>query len=207
MDQHSAPFDKPRRIVEEATDTTPAHGIIFETEEEAALWDAALSYRRVLESAPTLDVCLCLWTELKGKKVLGNTHPMCPVHSREGVLVGFIECLRTLPQWTVVFKPSEPDPNGVTLEVQGTAQGSTTALMDPEPTQRFYPPDSALHSIHGHGQYSVDKITVGARECKYCTHEAVTGLKVMRGPGSYNMDGYLIPDPEELHGLGDGPSI
>jgi hypothetical protein len=207
MDQHSSPFDKPRRIVEEATDTTPAHGIIFETEEEEALWDAALSYRRVLESAPTLDVCLCQWTELKGKKVLGNTHPMCPVHSREGVLVGFIECLKTLPQWVVTFKPSEPDPNGVTLEVQSAAQGSTTAFVDPEPTRQFYPADSVLHSRHGAGQYSAHKIAVGARECKYCTHEAVTGLSVMRGPGSYNMDGYIVPDPEKLHGLGDGPSI
>lgn len=198
-----------------------AHGIVFDSEEAAALWDAALSYRKVMESAPTLDVCLCQWTELKGKKVLGNTHPLCPVHSREGVLVGFIECLKTLPQWTVVFKPSEPDPNGVTLEVQSTAQGSTAKLpgihpmdmpayvdiRDPEPTRQFYPADSAMHSRHGAGQYSVDKITIGARECKYCTHEAVTGLSVMRGPGTYNMDGYVIPDPERLHGLGDGPSI
>jgi len=162
-----------------------ARGIVFETEQEASLWDAALAFTKILETSATDDVCLCGWKEVmigdNPKRILGNTHPLCPCHSREGVLIAFVESLKTLPQWKVIFNPSDPDPNGVTLEVQSTAQGSTAKLpglhpmdipellTDPEPTREIYPSDSIMHSRHGQGRYS---------ECKSCRHEVNTGLRV-----------------------------
>lgn len=53
-----------------------------------------------LETSPTNENCLCLWiihpddtekpfTEARKRK--SNQHPMCPVHTKEGLISGFLE--------------------------------------------------------------------------------------------------------------------
>lgn len=62
-------------------------------------FDLAKTYLAYLETALSDDVCLCLWQihpadvdEEPGKrrKRVKETHPACPVHTREGVLAAFL---------------------------------------------------------------------------------------------------------------------
>lgn len=62
-------------------------------------FDLAVTYLAYLETALSDDVCLCLWQihpadvdEEPGKrrKRVKETHPACPVHTREGVLAAFL---------------------------------------------------------------------------------------------------------------------
>ena len=62
-------------------------------------FDLAVTYLAYLETALSADVCLCLWqihpadvNEEPGKrrKHVKETHPACPVHTREGVLAAFL---------------------------------------------------------------------------------------------------------------------
>ena len=209
-----------------------ARGIVFETEQEASLWDAALAFTKILETSATDDVCLCGWKEVmigdNPKRILGNTHPLCPCHSREGVLIAFVESLKTLPQWKVIFNPSDPDPNGVTLEVQSTAQGSTAKLpglhpmdmpelLDRTPEERGYvDPEPTRTALDWLDQYDHIKSikdsdgfvginvasTLITKEDFNSRLSASTVEYWPIDPGSYDMNGRLIP---KMHG--DGPTI
>jgi hypothetical protein len=95
------------------------------TTEADFLYLAALEFNKKIETSPTADICLCPWTDLgNGRKVRGNVHPMCP-HSPEGKLYAFVQHLKG-NGWKVRFNPPTPAADGTTLEVQSTAQGSST---------------------------------------------------------------------------------
>lgn len=51
-----------------------------------------LGYIAMLESGTTRTHCLCQWSEVfKGKFKRGDAHEDCPVHTKEGFLLGFLK--------------------------------------------------------------------------------------------------------------------
>lgn len=74
---------------------------VWSVESPERLAELAEEYVTYLETAETDKVCLCLWrihpddvalTE-KRRRTLVDEHPQCPVHTKAGRLVGFIEWL------------------------------------------------------------------------------------------------------------------
>lgn len=63
------------------------------TEEERAI---IIEYVKALETGPTIDHCLCKFREvtpagsMQKQYVMEETHEDCPVHTREGFLLGFL---------------------------------------------------------------------------------------------------------------------
>lgn len=50
-----------------------------------------IAYIATLETGSTRDHCKCIWTEVEpGKWLKGDQHEDCPVHTREGFLLGFL---------------------------------------------------------------------------------------------------------------------
>lgn len=56
-------------------------------------------YVKALETGPTSDHCLCEWSEVQpGRKIRTSVNMACPVHTREGLLLGFLKHTRNVLQ-------------------------------------------------------------------------------------------------------------
>lgn len=68
--------------------------------DSAELYKRVGDYLKAIEQKPTLEICKCLWRfhpddlekeEAKRRRVRVDTHPICPLHTREGLVITFIE--------------------------------------------------------------------------------------------------------------------
>lgn len=56
------------------------------------------TYCSKLETSSTLDICKCLWrfdetdtrSDNERRRVLVQQHPACPIHTKEGLITGFL---------------------------------------------------------------------------------------------------------------------
>lgn len=57
-------------------------------------------YVKALETGPTSDHCLCEWSEVQPgmPRIRTSVNMACPVHTREGLLLGFLKHTRNLVQ-------------------------------------------------------------------------------------------------------------
>lgn len=57
---------------------------------EETLFSWAREFTQAMESKPTTEVCKCEWLDVRGKLARVSIDPMCPVHTQEGMIVGFV---------------------------------------------------------------------------------------------------------------------
>jgi hypothetical protein len=70
-----------------------------------------LGYIAMLETGTTRDHCLCQWSEVfKGKFRRGDAHEDCPIHTKEGFLLGFLKFT------TMLYNESNMCVHGVTFD-------------------------------------------------------------------------------------------
>lgn len=58
---------------------------------EETLFGWAREFTQQMESRPTTEVCKCEWLDVRGKLARVSIDPMCPVHTQEGMIVGFVD--------------------------------------------------------------------------------------------------------------------